>query len=98
MVAGGELTVEKIGSEPVMDPELDRGSSENPDRTWIKNLEEKKKTDLVKEEKMAVMRWLFAAAISRNIEKIRERGERESGGEAYDNGSWRRIRLDRSVD
>lgn len=47
---------------------------------------------------MAVMRWLFAAAISRNIEKIRERGERESGGEAYDNGSWRRIRLDRSVD
>jgi hypothetical protein len=44
---------------------------------------------------MAVMRWLFAAAIARNIEKIRER---ESGGEAYDNGGWRRIRLDRSVD
>ncbi|KAG7644312.1 hypothetical protein ISN44_As02g040180 [Arabidopsis suecica] len=34
---------------------------------------------------MAVMRWLFAAAIARNIEKIRER---ESGGEAYDNGWW----------
>lgn len=39
---------------------------------------------------MAVMRWLFAAAISRNIEEIRER---ESGGEAHDNGWWRRIRF-----
>lgn len=43
MVAGGELTVETIGSEPVMDPELDRDSSENPDRTLIKILKEKKK-------------------------------------------------------
>lgn len=57
--------------------------------------EERKKDRSCEGREMAVMRWLFAAAIARNIEKIRER---ESGGEAYDNGGWRRIRLDRSVD
>lgn len=79
MVAGVEVEAETIGSAPAMDRELAREPVENPDRTWIEFGKVGRDQDLKKKnvkEEMAVMRWLSAAATSRNIEEIRER-ERE---------------------